>query len=563
MVPCRQLFRALIAALVTASAQGQGGATCTTAINEYFLAPASGSFYGAAQAVNLSGYTRLRLVQDGSPNSSGTWVSAPIASNITEFTATFRFSFRNSVGGPGDGFSFLWGNLSNASGTRMSGGENGVQAFVQDQSGLSVGFASYPGAGANGVNGKWAGGTSFAFVPFTYTPVTWTTTALAANTIRMATATVFWSRSTGTRVTIAVPGNTGTLIYIDKGQPQTAAINSAGWSFGFAARNGAVDEDVLIGEFRVNAIVECPDPRSPADLDRDCLVSGADLATVLSNWGPCGSTPCVGDIDNNGSVGGSDLAGVLGAWGDANCVTPVSSDRLVMRPLGTTSAAQGFWEYLPAGYATRNDWPLLVCLHGIGENGNGTSAELTRLLSNGVPQLIRGNGWPVAASTAGDAFVVVAPQNARGGCHNPTDVDAFLRWAASRYGVDQSRIYLTGLSCGAIGTWEYLRTVGANALPAAVVPICGNGIDAWNQRGCLLGNMPMWAFHGDADGTIPVQGSIVPVTGVAGCTSPVAADARLTIYPGVGHDSWTATYNLSAGHDIYAWFLTHRRTTTP
>jgi predicted peptidase len=96
-----------------------------------------------------------------------------------------------------------------------------------------------------------------------------------------------------------------------------------------------------------------------------------------------------------------------------------------------------------------------------------------------------------------------------------------------------------------------------------VVPICGNGIDAWNQRGCLLGNMPMWAFHGDADGTIPVQGSIVPVTGVAGCTSPVAADARLTIYPGVGHDSWTATYNLSAGHDIYAWFLTHRRTTTP
>ena len=104
-----------------------------------------------------------------------------------------------------------------------------------------------------------------------------------------------------------------------------------------------------------------------------------------------------------------------------------------------------------------------------------------------------------------DAVVVVAPQNARGGCHNPTDVDAFLRWAANRYGVDQSRIYLTGLSCGAIGTWEYLRTVGANALPAAVVPICGNGIDAWNQRGCLLGNMPMWAFHGDADGTIPVQ----------------------------------------------------------
>jgi hypothetical protein len=49
MVPPRKLFGALLAALVTASAHAQGGATCTAAINEYFLAPASGSFGFAAR----------------------------------------------------------------------------------------------------------------------------------------------------------------------------------------------------------------------------------------------------------------------------------------------------------------------------------------------------------------------------------------------------------------------------------------------------------------------------------------------------------------------------------
>lgn len=554
----RDLFTLLVACAIAVSARAQGGATCTAGFNEYFVAPASGTFYSLAQAVNINGFTRLRLVQDGSPSSWGTWRSPPIAGTVKEFTASFRFSFRNSNGGAGDGFSFLWGDLSNASGTRLRGGEWGLEGFNNDQAGLSVGFVSYTGAGANGVNGKW-GGNQFAFVPYSFAPVTWVTVTQAVDRIRMATATVTWSRSTGTRVTLAFPGSVASTIYIDKGAQAMANIDPTGWSFGFAGRNGGIDQDVYIGEVVISTVVECPDPRSPADINRDCLVNAEDLSTVLSAWGPCAGAPCPSDLDGDGTIGGSDLATVLGAWGNAGCIPPVSSDRLTMRPLGTTSAQQGFWEYLPDNYATRNDWPLLVCLHGIGENGNGTSAELTRLTTNGVPSIIKTNAWPVSASTAGDAFIVLAPQNARGGCHVPTDIDAFLQWAAANYEIDPARIYLTGLSCGAIGSWEYLRTVGSNALPAAVVPICGDGIAAWNQRGCLLGLMPIWAFHGDADGVIPVQGSIVPLTGMQGCASPAAVDARLTIYPGVGHDSWTRTYSLSAGHDIYAWLLTHTR----
>ena len=33
-------------------------------------------------------------------------------------------------------------------------------------------------------------------------------------------------------------------------------------------------------------------------------------------------------------------------------------------------------------------------------------------------------------------------------------------------------------------------------------------------------------------------------------------NARLTVYPGVGHDSWTQTYGNPEPHE---WFLQHRR----
>lgn len=55
-------------------------------------------------------------------------------------------------------------------------------------------------------------------------------------------------------------------------------------------------------------VVTSPAP-SP-DLNGDGLVNGADLATMLSQWGGPGSA----DIDGSGQVGGPDLATLLGAW---------------------------------------------------------------------------------------------------------------------------------------------------------------------------------------------------------------------------------------------------------
>ena len=152
------------------AAFAENGDPCEETIDETFDVDATGELFSAASTVNVGGYPRLKLVADGFPGTWGTWISPAIDGTVKEFDASFRFSLKNLGGGPGDGFSFIWGDLSNRSGTRMSGGEWGIEGFVADGAGLSVGFASYPAGGTNGVNGRW-GGVDFAFEPFDYTLV--------------------------------------------------------------------------------------------------------------------------------------------------------------------------------------------------------------------------------------------------------------------------------------------------------------------------------------------------------------------------------------------------------
>lgn len=52
----------------------------------------------------------------------------------------------------------------------------------------------------------------------------------------------------------------------------------------------------------------------PADIARDGVVDGIDLAAVLNNWGSPGGT-FDADVNGDGLVNGADLAEVLNSWG--------------------------------------------------------------------------------------------------------------------------------------------------------------------------------------------------------------------------------------------------------
>ncbi len=110
-----------------------------------------------------------------------------------------------------------------------------------------------------------------------------------------------------------------------------------------------------------------------------------------------------------------------------------------------------------------------------------------------------------------------------------------------------SRVYLTGLSMGGYGSWN----LGA-AYPdlfAAVAPICGGGV-ASEVAG--LKGVPVWAFHGELDDVVWPHRSSDMVSAL----QKAGGDAKLTMYPDLQHDSWTATYSNT---ELYDWFLAHEK----
>jgi hypothetical protein len=284
--------------------------------------------------------------------------------------------------------------------------------------------------------------------------------------------------------------------------------------------------------------------------------SGDDDSTPGS--GGSGGSPSTSASTSGGTTSSTGPGGGAGGGGGGSAEFPweghidlnggPSSGRLKAHELGTTTAPQGFYEYVPAGYPDGVKWPLLVANHGIGENGNGMG-ELSKVLNTGIPDLIEKDQWPNARP-----FVVLMPQHPGGGCPGSGEIQMFIDWALKNYAIDPRFVYLTGLSCGAIGSWGYLAD-NLDSQIAAFVPVAGDGAGAWNAKGCELGKVAVWGFHGDADGTVNVSGTNIPLDGLAMCPKPPAMESKKTIYPGVGHDSWTMTYDGSAGHDIYTWML--------
>ena len=65
-------------------------------------------------------------------------------------------------------------------------------------------------------------------------------------------------------------------------------------------------------------------------------------------------------------------------------------------------------------------------------------------------------------------------------------------------------VYLTAYSMGAYGAWGYLQE-HLDSQIAAIVPIAGNGVSAWEEAGCALARVGIWAFHGDRDGICPIE----------------------------------------------------------
>lgn len=211
--------------------------------------------------------------------------------------------------------------------------------------------------------------------------------------------------------------------------------------------------------------------------------------------------------------------------------------------------------YSPPHLDQGKTYPLVVALHGAGSRGDDNFKHL-------VPWVA---GWMADEVQKNQPCFIVMPQTKMQWVPVPFNhgsysldkrppsesivllkeiVDALM----ATQPIDPARIYVVGTSMGGYGAWDFvLRNPD---LPAAVIVFCGAGDPSAVDR---LKNVPVWAFHGDQDKVVPVSGStdMIEAMKAAG-----AADARLTLYEGVGHDAYTKSWKHPG---LVNWLFQQRR----
>lgn len=185
----------------------------------------------------------------------------------------------------------------------------------------------------------------------------------------------------------------------------------------------------------------------------------------------------------------------------------------------------------------KENLPLIVQLHGARERGDGSNLELVEIFgfSNVITDDRELDCILVEPQCREDSFWVAEIPFVRD----------FIVKIIDEYRCDVNRVYLTGLSMGAYGTW--FTAMAYPNMFAAIAPCSGGGMP-WNA-GVLT--MPVWAFHGAQDDVVfPYETeNMIREMRKAGL-SP-----KLTIYPEYAHNLWHRVYS----EELLDWLLEQRR----
>jgi predicted peptidase len=216
----------------------------------------------------------------------------------------------------------------------------------------------------------------------------------------------------------------------------------------------------------------------------------------------------------------------------------------------------------PENYDKNKKYPLLLLLHGAGERGKDNEKQLTW----GSKLFI------TAESRKNFPAIVVFPQCPEESFWAVTKIDrtttpfkiefdytaepnwplaaanALVKKLSNEEGVDKSRVYISGLSMGGMGTFESVYRYPD--LYAAALPICGGGdVNHFDKR---VAKVPFWVFHGAVDAVVNPQLSRDMVEKL----KSLKAEVKYTEYPGVNHNSWE---NAFAEKDYLSWMLLHKK----
>jgi predicted peptidase len=201
----------------------------------------------------------------------------------------------------------------------------------------------------------------------------------------------------------------------------------------------------------------------------------------------------------------------------------------------------------PKNFDKNKSYPLTLFLHGIGERGDDNELQLKYvdkvfLNQNNYdnfqsivifPQAPLDDNWSSRVLTNNEIRQVFQENE------KPTKslqlVIKLMDSLVKEDFIDNKRVYLSGLSNGAMGSFELLKN-RPNMFASAVL-ICGGGNPRWAKD--FAKTTPVWVAHGSDDDVVFPELSINMVKSII----KHGGSPKFTLYENVNHESWFNVFN--------------------
>ncbi|MFB9052721.1 alpha/beta hydrolase-fold protein [Formosa undariae] len=213
--------------------------------------------------------------------------------------------------------------------------------------------------------------------------------------------------------------------------------------------------------------------------------------------------------------------------------------------------------FLPANYDPQKKYPLVLAFHGAGSRGNDNLKQLRPWVA----------GWMDEEVQKDHPCIILMPQCPvkqqwvnvpwKDGSYpfkavpisNPMKLSKeIFDKIVKEYAVNENQVYVMGMSMGGYGAWNFMMRYPN--LIAGAIPICGAGDPMMAKK---IRKIPIWAFHGDKDKTVPLSGSTDMMEALIDFNKN---KARLTIYKDVGHNSYELAWKQP---ELIDWLFNQKR----
>ena len=200
---------------------------------------------------------------------------------------------------------------------------------------------------------------------------------------------------------------------------------------------------------------------------------------------------------------------------------------------------------LPSDYKEGEKLPMIVFLHGIGERGESTPETVDKVCVHGIPKYFvkdpdyKGLRVITASPQCPDKYVWN---------HILPMLKMWIDEVAEKYGADENRISITGLSMGGFGTWDMIGTYPEYFCCAA--PVCGGG-GVW-LAGDKFKGKTIRVYHSIDDTAVPYNYSVI----MTEKATKNGAIVDFITYTDKGHGCWDTAYGET---DLIEWLAGEKK----